>query len=330
MSTTMTPPEALLKQLRKGQRFLLTSHISPDGDAIGSSLALARVLRRMGKSAVVWLRDPIPSLYASLPGVDRIRQGVEPPEGYPEKFDVILPLECPSLDRSGLEETLAGHPCIVNIDHHLGNQLYGTVNWVDSEAPSVGELVLRLAEKLAVDIGADTANLLFLTLVTDTGGFRFSNATSLAFSAASRLVDAGAQPELISKWLYESQPLGRIRLLSEMLSTLELHKDGRIATASLTPAMYAAAGAAEGDAEGLIDTPRSIAGVEAVALFKETADGGLKVSLRSRGAIDVEAVARRNGGGGHHNAAGCEMDSSLTAAKEGIVAALAELMEAKE
>ncbi|MCH9648021.1 MAG: bifunctional oligoribonuclease/PAP phosphatase NrnA [Deltaproteobacteria bacterium] len=326
MSTMTTPPEALIRRLRQGKRFLLTSHINPDGDAVGSSLALARVLRSMGKGAVVWLRDPFPTVYAPLPGASRIRHGMEAPEGYPDKFDTVIPLECPSLDRSGLQEILGDHPNLLNIDHHLGNQLYGAINWVDPGAPSVGELVQRLAETLNVPLDADTANLLYLTLVTDTGGFRFSNATAIAFSAAAKLVEAGARPELISQWLYESLPAAHIQLLGAMLQTLELHSEGRIATASLTPQMYLDAGAKDGDAEGLIDTPRSIAGVEAVALFKVRDDNTVKASLRSQGKIDVEAIARHYGGGGHHNAAGCAVNLDLATAQQEIVAALAEQM----
>jgi phosphoesterase RecJ-like protein len=140
-------PEDLLRKIRQGNRFLLTSHVNPDGDAIGSELGLARVLRRLGKGAVVWNRDETPTIYRPLPGSDRVHCGAEPPAGFPEKFDSVVVLECPSPDRTGLEEHLAALP-VVNIDHHLGNQHYGAVNWVDSAAPAVGEMVFRLAQAL--------------------------------------------------------------------------------------------------------------------------------------------------------------------------------------
>ncbi|HXU44951.1 MAG TPA: bifunctional oligoribonuclease/PAP phosphatase NrnA [Thermoanaerobaculia bacterium] len=307
VATTTKAPEDLLRRIRQGNRFLLTSHANPDGDAIGSCLGLARILRRLGKSAVIWMRDPTPGIYKPLPGSDRIHEGPEPPAGFPELFDAALVLECPSLDRTGLEDHLGDVP-LLNVDHHLGNQHYGAVNWVDTSAPAVGELVYRLAQGLHAQLDAETATALYLTLVTDTGGFRFSNATPQAFEAAAALVREGAQPEQVSLWLHESQPLGSIRLLGEMLRTLELHDGGRIATVHLDPAMFERAGAAPGDAEGLIDHPRSIAGVEAVALFRRRDDGTLKVSLRSRGEVDVEQVARRHGGGGHRNAAGFAVD----------------------
>jgi len=302
MATTTKVPEDLLQTIRKANRVVLTSHVNPDGDAVGSAVGLARILHRQGKGAVVWLRDEPPRIYRPIPGAARIHIGEEPPAGWPDMFDAAICLECPSLDRTGLEEPVGTLP-VINIDHHLGNQLYGKVNWVDSAAPAVGEMVYRLAQALKIALDADTATCLYLTLVTDTGGFRFPNATAEAFDAAAALVREGAKPERVAHWLYESQPPGVLRLLSEMLSTLRLHDGGRIATVRLEPEMFERSDAEMGDSEGLIDYPRSIAGVEAVALFRRQKDG-IKLSLRSRGEVDVEAIARRWGGGGHKNAAG--------------------------
>lgn len=326
MATTKAP-EDLLREVRSGHRFLLTSHQSPDGDAVGSCLGLARLLRRQGKGAVIWLRDEPPALYRALPGRERIHTGEEPPAGYPEKFDAVVVLECPSVDRTGIEAHLGDLP-LLNIDHHLGNQHYGKVNWVDTAAPAVGEMVYRLAHGLMIELDADTATALYLTLVTDTGGFRFSNATPQAFEAAAALVREGASPETVAMWLYESQPEAVLRLLGDMLQTLELHRDGRIATASLTREMFERAGAGPGDSEGLVDYPRSIAGVEAVALLRHLEDATIKVSLRSRGEVDVEQIARRHGGGGHRNAAGFLSEEGPEETKDRIVTALTEALEA--
>jgi len=319
-------PDDVLRTIRQGDRFLLTSHVNPDGDAIASALGLARVIRNLGKGAVIWNRDATPGIYRTLPGADRIHVSSEPPTGFPERFDAAVVLECPSPDRTGLEEHLAHLP-VVNIDHHLGNQHYGAVNWVDPAAPAVGEMVYRLALALHATIDAETATALYLTLVSDTGGFRFSNATAAAFDAAASLVREGASPPRVSQWLYESRPEGMIRLLGEMLRTLELEAGGRLALARLTQEMFERAGAEPGDAEGLIDYPRSIAGVEAVALIRELSAGGHKVSLRSRGEVDVEKVARQHGGGGHKNAAGCVLESGYDEARriisESLTAALA-------
>jgi bifunctional oligoribonuclease and PAP phosphatase NrnA len=323
---TTKAPEDVVRKIRQGNRFLLTSHANPDGDAIGSEVGLARILRGMGKGAVIWNRDPTPSLYQPLPGTGRIHSGEEPPTGFPEMFDGVIVLECPSLDRSGLDETLAQLP-VTNIDHHLGNQHYGVVNWVDPAAPAVGEMVHRLAQGLKVAVDADTATALYLTLVTDTGGFRFSNANPAAFEAAAALVREGARPEQVSEWLYESYPLPMMRLAGEMLRSLEVHADGRVATALVTHEMLERAGATTGDTEGLTDYPRSIAGVQAAAVVRQLDGGRYKVSLRSRGEVDVEKVARHRGGGGHKNAAGFEQEGAGDEVVAAVVADLAELLD---
>ena len=315
----MKSPEDLLSRLRQSGRVLIVSHANPDGDAVGSTLGLARLVRRMGKGATVWSRDPVPAIYRSLPASDRIHTGEEPPRGFPDDYDTLAVLECPSLDRTGLEGHLDGMKPLLNIDHHLGNQHYGAVNWVDANAPAVGEMVLRLANDLKIEIDPDTAACLYTALVSDTGGFRFSNATSRAFDAASFLVGRGASPERTTQWLYESKPEASLRLLGEMLATLEISAAGRVATALLTPEMYQRAGAVHGDAEGLVDYPRSIDGVAAVALLRVLDGDRVKVSLRSRGdGVDVERIARKHGGGGHRAAAGYEATGELTALRRNV------------
>ncbi len=321
-----SPPEAVLSAIATGQRFVLSSHANPDGDAIGSEIGLARILAKLGKESLIWNRDGVPPLYRPMPGTDRIHAGASPPDGFPAGFDGAIILECPSLDRTGLESFLPSLP-LINIDHHLGNVGYGVAQWVDELAPAVGEMVFRLARAMGVEVDAETATCLYLTLVTDTGGFRFANASATAFRAAADLVAAGARPEQVSQWLYESYPPGMIRLLGAMLGTLELHLEGRISSVLLTQQMFQAAGAAPGDSESLIDFPRSIAGVCATALLREKAPGRVKVSLRSRGAVDVEKVARQHGGGGHKNAAGFELPGSPGELRAQVVAEVARAVE---
>lgn len=315
-------PEPLLARLRDGRRFLLVSHANPDGDAIGTGLGLARALRGAGRQAVLWNRDPVPAVYGRLPGASEMHVGEDPPAGFPAAFDFAVVLECPTPDRTGLEAHLAALPQL-NIDHHLGNSGYGDAAWVDPQAPAVAVMVAELLRALGVTFDAEAASCLFVGLSTDTGGFRFANATPRAFRAAAELVADGASVERVSQWLYESQPEGTVRLLGSLLDTLERHgADGRVATVRLTREMFARAGAAPGDAEGLIDVPRSIAGVEAVGLLREVGDGVWKVSLRSRGSIDVEAIARARGGGGHRNAAGFRIEGALEATRAAVVAEL--------
>ncbi len=319
-------PESLTAFVRAQQRFLIVSHANPDGDAIGSGLGLARLLRHAGKEAAVWNLHPTPTTYRALPDSAAMHAGTEPPAGFPDAFDCVVVLECPTLDRTGLDAALAPL-LLVNIDHHLGNSGYGVENWVDPSAPAVAVMVAELARSLGVTIDPATADCLLLALVSDTGGFRFSNATPAAFEAAAELVREGARPEQVSQWLNESQPASAVRLLGLVLGTLELHSGGRIATVHLDKEMFLRTGAQAGDSEGLVDVPRTIAGVEAVALLRETGPGEFKVSLRSRGAVDVQAVAGRHGGGGHKNAAGCKVAGELPSLKSLLVGELVAALE---
>jgi len=325
--TLVTTPEPFLAALRASSHLLLSSHQSPDGDAIGGELGLARVLRRLGKSVTVWNRDPAPPGCRGLPGAGGIHVGAESPPRI-ESVDLAVVLECPTLDRTGLETGLS-ELRVLNMDHHLGNQHYGEVNWIDTASPAVGEMVLQLARSLRIEIDEETADCLYLALASDTGGFRFSNASPRAFRAAADLVEAGADPERVAGWLWESRPEGSLRLLAEMLATLRRHFDGRFATVHLDPAMFDRAGAEPGDAEGLIDFPRSIDGVETIALLRCLGEGArTKVSLRSRStSIDVEEIARRHGGGGHRNAAGFTVDLGLEAARDLVLADVGRALE---
>ncbi len=315
-------PLALLRELRNGQRFLITSHRNPDGDAIGSSLGLARLLRSGGKLAEIWLRDEVPSVLRHLPGANRTHTGTEPPAALADA-DAVVVLECPTLDRCGLEDELLGAGVdLINIDHHLGNANYGKANWVDSEAPALGEMLVTLADALALRLDRNSATCLLAALVSDTGGFRFGNTTERAFDAAARLTREGALPAEVAQWLYESRSAASVLLTREMLGSLEFHAGGRLATALLTGEMFESSGATSGDTEGLINVPRSIDGVEAAAVVRELPEGGSKVSLRSRGRLNVEEIARAQGGGGHHNAAGFASDLAPAEARQAVIEAL--------
>jgi phosphoesterase RecJ-like protein len=283
MTTTTNPPDSLLEALRGGERFVLTGHRRPDGDSLGSALGLARILHSMGKDALVWNRDDMPTVYRALPGSEGIHVGAEPPAGFPEDFGAVVTVECPSLDRTGLEAHLKQLP-ILNIDHHLGNEQYGAVNWVDTSAPALGALVYRLAQTLGVELDEVTATMLYLTLVTDTGGFRFANATAEAFDAAAALVRDGAHPETVSRWIYESHPEASLRLLGEMIRSLALHHGGRIATVALTADMFERAGATAADAEDLVDCCARSARTATRARYAAAARSTSSASLAASGA----------------------------------------------
>ena len=327
--TSNPVPENLLAALRGGHRFLITSHTNPDGDAIGSEIGLSRVLRSLGKATTIWNHDATPSLFEPLRGTSLIHSGQDRPAGFPDTFDAVVVLECPTLSRCGLEEALGGLP-VLNIDHHLGNGLYGAVNWIDSAAPAVGVMVLRLAKALRATVDEDTATALYLALVSDTGGFRHANTTPEAFDSGAALVREGAKPDLVAQWLYQNRSLRALALLREMLGSLQLHSGDRVATALLTREMFERTGASERDTEDLIEYPRSIGSVEAVALLRQTGEDAFKVSLRSRGRVDVERIARSRGGGGHRNAAGFVATGTGDEIRASIAAELGGSLEPQE
>lgn len=320
MTPTSNHPRDAAEALKKAYRVLVTGHRNPDGDAIGSALALAEMANRLGVEASIVNRDPTPTNLALLPGVERIQVLDELPTAFPDGYDMVVTVECPELDRAGFEG-LSRLP-ILNIDHHPGNPAYGVVNYLDPESPAVGEMVLRLYGELNLVPTPDAATNLLTALSTDTGDFRYSNATSRAFRAAAEMVDAGARPAQIANWIHNHRSLASVRLLGETLRTLKLEAGGKLALITADAEAYARAGAGPEDSEEIVNVPRSIAGVEAVAYFKQWQPGMIKISLRSRGSVDVRAVAGKFGGGGHTNAAGCTFNGELEAAVREVSAAM--------
>ena len=318
-------PRAAVARLRRATRVLVTSHSAPDGDAIGSELGLAELAHALGVETTIINRDPHPASLSFLPGLETIRVEESLPPDLPGRFDLAVVLECPGLDRPGL----AGidRIPILNVDHHLDNPNYGEVNYVDTDAPAVGELVLAMFGAAGVALTPAAATNLYTALVTDTGDFRYSSATPRAFAAAERLVAAGARPHEIAEALWEHNPARVIRLTAAVLSTLELLAGGRLAVVQCDRATLEAVGARPEDSENLINVPRSIDGVRVAAFFKAFRDGVVRVSLRSRDEVDVQAVAREFGGGGHRNAAGCSVPGTLAEAREQVLARLLPVVE---
>jgi bifunctional oligoribonuclease and PAP phosphatase NrnA len=320
MGEVTRDPAAAVALLRKARRVLITSHSAPDGDAIGSELGFAELAQRLGAETAIVNRDPCPAALDFLPGVGSITVAAALPEGFEHSHDLVAALECPGLDRSGLDG-LDRLP-ILNIDHHMDNAGYGAVNYVDQEAPAVGEMVLAMVASAACPVTPTMATNLYTALVTDTGDFRYSNASPRAFEAAGRLVAAGADPAAIAEGLWENNPARVVRLTAAVLGTLEVLGDGRLAVITCDRGMLEASGARPEDTENLINIPRSIKGVLIAAFFKAFRDGAVRVSLRSRADLDVQAVARAFGGGGHKNAAGCTIQGSLADARRALLEAL--------
>jgi phosphoesterase RecJ-like protein len=297
--------EALLRY----RRIVITSHMRPDGDSIGSSLALAWALRELGTDARVVHHDGPTVQLADLPGV----ADVEVSDTIPEGTEAVVVLECGDLGRTGLTG-FEGLP-IINIDHHPGNSGYGDVQWFDGTAAACGEMVFEIITELGVPLTENMATQLFVAVVTDTGSFRYPGVSPRTFSISARLLEAGADPVSIARKLFDSHTLGRLRLQGAVLQTLEVHAGGRLAVLTLTDATLNATGGAAEETDGLINLPLSVKAIQAAVFFKQAEDGYWRVSLRSKGNIDVGRVARGFGGGGHKNAAGCTLAGALDAVR---------------
>ena len=215
----------MAERIRAGRNFLITSHRNPDGDALGSGLALQRLIRQLGKQARVQVRDGFGAALRNIPGADEVAITDTLPHDYPNGFDGVFTMECPEVERTGYP-VLPGP--VVNIDHHLGNQMYGEINYLDLDAPSVGEMVLQINRNhLKLPLDRETATAMYVSLATDTGFFRYHNTTLRAFEAAEELVRAGVVPGDVSLWINESSPRGAIKLLGLCLTTLEITPDGK-------------------------------------------------------------------------------------------------------
>jgi phosphoesterase RecJ-like protein len=316
-----THPADAVRRLKEAYRVLITCHRNPDGDALGSELGLAEMAARFGVQAVIVNRDRTPANLANLPGADRIQVADELPEDFPAAYDLVITVECPGLDRTGFEG-LTRVP-ILNIDHHPANPAYGVVNFLDEASPAVGEMVWLMYVEAGLAPSADAATNLFVALSTDTGDFRYSNATGRAFRAAAEMVDAGARPARVANWVHNHRSLASVRLLGEALQTLKIMCGGKLAVITADQDAFERAGAGPEDTEEIVNVPRSISGVEAVAYFKQWEDGTVRVSLRSRGDVDVRAVAESFGGGGHVNAAGCAVQGELSQVENDVSSAMA-------
>lgn len=309
--------DALVAHLRGASRVVVSSHERPDGDAIGSGMAMTLALRAMGKDARMVMCDRPAAYLRPFPAVDTL--WIAP--AVSEPFDAAVIMECSDLTRTGV--TGLDRSPVLNIDHHPGNAQYGVINWVDETAAACGELAYTLIRALDVALTPEIATHLYLAILTDTGSFHFSHLSPRTYDIAARCVEAGADPEWIARTHYDSNRMARVRLFGSVLSGMVVGEDGRVALLTITPEMAAAADGSYDDTEGLINFPLSVKEVEAVAFFKQAeTPERWRVSLRSKGAINVGRLAEARGGGGHKNAAACSLTGPIDVLQADLMQAL--------
>jgi len=306
----------VVELIEQKQNFMITSHIRPDGDGLGSGLALYWMLQSLGKEAVVVVKDRVPPAYYVLPGTDRIVVLSD----VTEQYDAVFIIECSDVERPGLPGLK--NQFVVNIDHHSTTVPFGDINWIDSTAAAVGEMIYNLCKALGVEVTKEIAECVYTALLTDTGSFHFSNTTERTLKIASELVRRGVEPARISQALFYSYPFSKIRLMGLVLSTIERDESGRIAWVTLDRDMMDETGASEEDSDGIVNHALSIDEVEAVAFFKELSSDVYRVSLRSKGKNNVAKVAEIFGGGGHRNAAGCRIQGDFEDVRRRVIEGL--------
>ena len=305
--------------IEQNESFLLISHVSPDGDAIGSILALGHVLENRGKKVYYRNEDGVPSSLSFLPHAD----AVEKPEDTLLGVDVVFALDCATKPRLG-EKVLAqaaDAKCFVNIDHHKTNTLYGDLYYIDPSSPATGQIIYDLCKHLDYTITDVARDNLYVAVSTDTGSFRYSNTTSNTYAMASDLLDKGLNVSEVNTSIYEKNPLRKVKLLGEYLTRLTVSEDGKIADWILPMSVKTKLALQSDDSEGMIDHIRSIEGVLVACSFEDLKENKVRISLRSKSdEVDVSAGAQVFGGGGHSRAAGIRLDGPIEEARKKVIA----------
>ncbi|HYT74840.1 MAG TPA: bifunctional oligoribonuclease/PAP phosphatase NrnA [Vicinamibacterales bacterium] len=323
MTRPITTTNPVLSQIcdaiQARRRFLITSHARPDGDSIGSQLAMSYALEALGKQVRIVNADPAPEHYLEFPGVARIEITRAVPE---TDVDALIVMESGDLPRTGVAG-LEGR-FTINIDHHQGNARYASLNWIDESAAACGEMVFDLIEALGVPLTVEIATHVYLAILTDTGSFHYSNITPKTFDICRRTVQAGVNPAAMARRVFDQNSFGKLKLIGAMLDEMDLLDNGRLAAMYLNDEILNATGTTYNDTEGLINLPLTAHEIQAVVFFKQGADGDIHVSMRSKYDVDVRTIAARHGGGGHKNASGFKVKGPLNGVRDGILKEIAD------
>ena len=323
------PLKKVCEIIKRHKSFLIASHIEPEGDSLGSQLAMADMLKQLGKSSIIVNSDAPPERYKFLKNINQIIL----PSLNVYDFDIVLVLDCPVIERIGKVQKIIRNKPIVNIDHHISNRNFATFNYVDPKASSTGEIIYELINKIGCRLNRQIANYLYLAMLTDTGGFRYSNTTFRTLEIAAALLKSGSNPKELYERIYESHSLASRRLLGLCLNTLKVSQDGKVAWLRLRKAMLKDAKASPHDAENFVNYARFINGVRIALLFSDadnigTKKGFTKVSFRSNeNWADVNKIASKFGGGGHVSASGCLVRGSISSVEKKILAEVRKVLK---
>jgi phosphoesterase RecJ-like protein len=316
--------DQIIQHIKDGQHILIASHAEPDGDCVGSLVALGLALVKLDKKITMYNSSPIPAVYRFLPGAGRIVRQIKTADTY----DLALVLDCGDLVRIGETSAEVGKiPVLINIDHHVSNTGFGHIQLIDTNACATAEIVYRLINALEIPFDKAIATSIYTGILTDTGSFRFSNTNRAAFAISKAMTDAGVEPHSVAQRVFGTYSLGRIKLLNMALNSIEISDNGKLSMMTVTRSMLNTSGTNTEDLDGMINYARRIEDVKVAALVHEIKNGAGKftnmnryhVSLRSDSSVDVAKIAGKFGGGGHSSAAGFQIESTLVALKTKII-----------
>ncbi len=314
-----TQVKQVMQAIRRHRRFAVSSHVNPEGDALGSALALASLLKRLGKQAVVATDGGIPKAFEFFPRVARVI-------GRPSQVrmpEVAMTVDVPVLARLGsMSGVFEKAPLSVNIDHHVSNQLFGDINWVDPKAAAVGEMIYRLYEAFGLQPTRDEALCMYVSIVTDTGSFRYMSTTPEVHRIASNLISLGVSPLKVGQDIYECHSPSDLRFLGKVLTSLRSTPDGKITWVEVPHPLLKRCRPGPEIVDELVNFPRSVRTAEVSFVLRDQShDGKIRVSFRSKGKVDVNKIARSFGGGGHRAASGCTIDGTLAQVRQKVLKA---------
>lgn len=318
----------VIEAIKKNNRFLITAHVNLEGDSLGSQLAMKELLESMGKQAFIIDSDPVPEHYKFLPRAEEISNKIDKKLD----FDAALILDCPTLKRIGkVRDLISKDKFVINIDHHISNEEFGSVNWVEPNASSAGEMVYRLFKEIGRPLTKEVALSLYIAILTDTGSFNYDNTSSLTHEIAGELLGYGLEPALVSENVYECRAIDDIKLLGLVLSTVRVNDAADVAYLEITRKMLKETGADVSKSEGFVNYARTIDKVKVGILFKEDLkeDGRINVSFRSKGEVDVNKIASLFGGGGHVRASGCIVEGTLAEVEKKVLAKVEEVLRGR-